>query len=168
LGKFHAVTETSRIGDQSTPFPITLPDGMDRAQLSPRNSIQPEPLAELTRISNPGLGVRQPGTTIQSITNSSTHDQVSSRNPLALHIPQQHQNTPSLNASQIGVDQPESTQHRERDQYYDDRSVITKNVVPVELPVPRDDSSEEEVVMSSTAYPGQEWQPSGFENWMPY
>lgn len=35
---------------------------------------------------------------------------------------------------------------------------------PVELPVPGDDSSEE-IVMSSTAYPGQEWRPSCVESW---
>lgn len=167
LGKFHAVTETSRIGDQSTPFPITLPDGMDRGQLSPRNSIQPEHLADVEKAVNPGLGLRPPGTTIQSVIKPSTRDQPSSHNPLALHIPQQDQYTTSPNASQIGVNPPETTQHGEVDQYYDDRTVKTKNAVPVELPVPRDDSSEE-IVMSSTAYPGQEWQPSGFGDWMPY
>ncbi|CRG91285.1 Serine-rich adhesin for platelets [Talaromyces islandicus] len=161
LGKFHAVTETPRIGDQSTPFPITLPDGMDRDQLSPRNSIQPEHLADIEKAVNPGLGLRPPGTTVQSVANYSTRDQASSRNPLALHMPQQHQYMPSPNESQIAVYPSENTQRGDRDQYYDDRSVVTKNVVPVELPVPRDDSSEE-VVMSSTAYPGQEWQPSGY------
>jgi hypothetical protein len=168
LGKFNAVTETPRIGDQSTPFPITLPDGMDRDQLSPRNSIQPEHLADIEQAVNPGLGLRRPGTTVQSVTKSSTpRDQASSRNPLALHIPQQQQYTPSPNASQFGVNPPKNIQHADGDQFYDDRPVVTQNVVPVEFPVPRDDSSEE-IVMSSTAYPGQEWQPSGFENWIPY
>ncbi|EAS34631.3 uncharacterized protein CIMG_05655 [Coccidioides immitis RS] len=37
------------------------------------------------------------------------------------------------------------------------------NIEPVELPT-HDDSSEE-IVMSSTSYPGQEWQPSGLGNW---
>jgi hypothetical protein len=50
---------------------------------------------------------------------------------------------------------------------YETRPVIAKNTIPVELPVPND-HDEEEIVMSSTAYPGQEWQPSGFEQWMPY
>lgn len=38
---------------------------------------------------------------------------------------------------------------------------------PVELPVPGDDWSEK-IEMTSTAYPGQEWHPDGFEHWSPY
>ncbi|OJJ48155.1 hypothetical protein ASPZODRAFT_1529667 [Penicilliopsis zonata CBS 506.65] len=38
---------------------------------------------------------------------------------------------------------------------------------PVELPATADDSSEE-IVMTSTAYPGQEWRPSGFSSWEQY
>jgi hypothetical protein len=45
--------------------------------------------------------------------------------------------------------------------------VTNLNVEPIELPVRNDDSSEE-IVMSSTAYPGQEWQPSGYSQWASY
>ncbi|KAF9892807.1 hypothetical protein FE257_000396 [Aspergillus nanangensis] len=38
---------------------------------------------------------------------------------------------------------------------------------PVELPVRREDDSGEEITMSSTAYPGQEWRPLGFSEWDP-
>lgn len=50
---------------------------------------------------------------------------------------------------------------------YETRPVHIKNTIPIELPVPND-HDEDEIVMSSTAYPGQEWQPAGFEQWMPY
>jgi hypothetical protein len=36
---------------------------------------------------------------------------------------------------------------------------------PVELPARTDDNSSEEIMMSSTAYPGQEWRPLGFSEW---
>lgn len=48
---------------------------------------------------------------------------------------------------------------------------INESQSPVELPAPGqsggkdEESSDEEVVMSSTAYPGQEWRPAGFSGW---
>lgn len=47
---------------------------------------------------------------------------------------------------------------------------INEGQSPIELPVPRHqsgikDDSSEEVVMSSTAYPGQEWRPAGLSGW---
>lgn len=39
--------------------------------------------------------------------------------------------------------------------------VVTETQSPFELPVRREDSSEE-VIMTGTAYPGQEWRPAGF------
>lgn len=38
---------------------------------------------------------------------------------------------------------------------------------PIELPVTKDDSSDE-ILMTSTAYPGQEWKPAGFGGWENY
>ncbi|KAH8703519.1 hypothetical protein BGW36DRAFT_369464 [Talaromyces proteolyticus] len=173
LGKFNAVTETSRIGDQSTPFPITLPEGMEKDPLSPRNSIQPEPMAYNRKTSNAGLGLLQSRTTVHSIAAATAVANVAreavSNNPPALSIPEESKPTFLSNShSEASRYHPTDGQAPESTPYYDDRSVIAKNSVPVELPVPRDDDSEE-IVMSSTAYPGQEWQPSGYENWMmPY
>ncbi|KAF5014059.1 hypothetical protein F66182_15092, partial [Fusarium sp. NRRL 66182] len=59
LGKFHAVTETPRIGDQSLPFPITLPDDLANGQLSPRSSIQPESSIFFNRNRLPAEGQQQ-------------------------------------------------------------------------------------------------------------
>jgi hypothetical protein len=42
---------------------------------------------------------------------------------------------------------------------------INPEDAPVELPVQWDDDSGEEITMSSTAYPGQEWKPLGFSGW---
>ncbi|ODM18556.1 hypothetical protein SI65_06428 [Aspergillus cristatus] len=48
---------------------------------------------------------------------------------------------------------------------------INEGQSPIELPAPGqsggkdEESSDEEVVMSSTAYPGQEWRPAGFSGW---
>jgi hypothetical protein len=42
---------------------------------------------------------------------------------------------------------------------------VNPDDAPVELPVQWDDDSGEEITMSSTAYPGQEWKPLGFSGW---
>ncbi|KAL4805626.1 hypothetical protein BDV18DRAFT_161274 [Aspergillus unguis] len=42
---------------------------------------------------------------------------------------------------------------------------VINSDAPVELPVTADDNSSEEIMMSSTAYPGQEWRPLGFSEW---
>ncbi|OKL62282.1 hypothetical protein UA08_02493 [Talaromyces atroroseus] len=145
LGKFNAVTETERIGDQSLPFPITLPDNLSNGQLSPRNSIQPESYFFNNRTAqktNAGLGLRNPGTKAAHLPSA---DSAAAAASLTTRTPKQNSSP----------------------DFYQNRSVITKNTVPIELPVSHDDS-DEEIVMSSTAYPGQEWQPAGFEQWMSY
>ncbi|KAI9045659.1 uncharacterized protein KD926_008076 [Aspergillus affinis] len=43
--------------------------------------------------------------------------------------------------------------------------VLNRTDMPVELPVKGEDESTEEIVMSSTAYPGQEWKPLGLGEW---
>ncbi|EED18618.1 conserved hypothetical protein [Talaromyces stipitatus ATCC 10500] len=142
LGKFHAVTETPRIGDQSLPFPITLPDDLANGQLSPRNSIQPESAIFFDRNragnQNAGLGFNQS-------TQMST-----------IEFTLEGTTTAAGN-----------TGGKSNSEMYETRPVHAKNTVPVELPVPNE-NDEEEIVMSSTAYPGQEWQPPGFEQWAPY
>lgn len=43
---------------------------------------------------------------------------------------------------------------------------INEGQAPVELPDHKDkDNDDEEIVMSSTAYPGQEWRPDGLSQW---
>jgi hypothetical protein len=145
LGKFNAVTDTDRIGDQSLPFPITLPDDLANGQLSPRNSIQPESYF---------INNRQQNTT-------------NARQNAGLGL---HTTEPSAGAapasSHPNHNQPRHQTNNSSPDMYQNRMVVTKNTIPIELPVPNED--EEEIVMSSTAYPGQEWQPAGFEQWMSY
>lgn len=43
--------------------------------------------------------------------------------------------------------------------------VLNRRDMPVELPVRGETESNEEIVMSSTAYPGQEWKPLGLGDW---
>lgn len=47
----------------------------------------------------------------------------------------------------------------------DGARAINASNAPVELPVRADDDSSEEIMMSSTAYPGQEWRPLGYSEW---
>jgi hypothetical protein len=154
LGKFHAITETPRIGDQSLPFPITLPDDLANGQLSPRNSIQPESAIfynNRNRASagqNAGLGLNQ-------------ETQISIASAITGASPATTKTTTTTTITQG------NNNRRTNSEMYETRPVIAKNTIPIELPVPND-NDEEEIVMSSTAYPGQEWQPSGFEQWMPY
>ncbi|GAM40352.1 hypothetical protein TCE0_038r12639 [Talaromyces pinophilus] len=151
LGKFNAVTETPRIGDQSLPFPITLPDDLANGQLSPRSSIQPESSIFYNRNrssaegQNPGLGLNQE-------TQMSIASAIAGAGPAT---------TPATNTT------AQAANNRGMTSEYETRPVIAKNTIPIELPVPND-HDEDEIVMSSTAYPGQEWQPAGFEQWMPY
>lgn len=56
-----------------------------------------------------------------------------------------------------GEEEERETTHPHRGQ----GRTVNETQSPVELPVGNDDSSEE-IVMTSTAYPGQEWRPTGF------
>ena len=129
LGKFPVVNDTERIGDQSLPFPITLPEDLSNGQLSPRNS-----------------------THVEDDVYIPTQDPASNpaHNPAA-YIPDPHTTYSS----------PHPTPNPK------DRPIPALNETPIELPTV-DDDSDEEIVMSSTAYPGQAWQPAGFEQWMSY
>lgn len=60
-----------------------------------------------------------------------------------------------------GQGQVQSQRHPHRGE----ARAINPDDAPVELPVHRDDDSGEEITMSSTAYPGQEWRPLGFSGW---
>uniref|UniRef100_A0A093VP44 Uncharacterized protein n=1 Tax=Talaromyces marneffei PM1 TaxID=1077442 RepID=A0A093VP44_TALMA len=152
LGKFHAVTETARIGDQSLPFPITLPEDLANGKLSPRNSIQPESSIFHNR-NKFSAGGENAGLSVNQETRTSIMSDSASAGPTTT-------TTPSITT-------PGHNNRARNSETYETRPVIAKNTSPVELPVPSD-SDEEEIVMSSTAYPGQEWQPAGFEQWMPY
>lgn len=64
-------------------------------------------------------------------------------------------------------EQPETPQTGSIHPHRGEARAINEPEAPVELPVTKDDSSEE-IVMTSTAYPGQEWKPAGFGGWDTY
>ncbi|KAL1968154.1 hypothetical protein VTN77DRAFT_2285 [Rasamsonia byssochlamydoides] len=157
LGKFNAVPETPRIGDQERPWSISLPEDPDEGRASRPPSLQPLQRAaaagngnllsrpadrDAAMSADPQSHVQQ----LQQSQGSSTHEPPSST----------HENQPTTN------DTPNRLPRR-----YEEGPVIEKTSSPVELPATADDSSEE-IVMSSTAYPGQEWHPAGYEHWIPY
>ncbi|KKA22949.1 hypothetical protein T310_3000 [Rasamsonia emersonii CBS 393.64] len=157
LGKFNAVPETPRIGDQERPWSITLPEDPDEGisfrrpsyqvlQQRARQAAADDDDDPRSRPPVPAKDVPAGGAPRSQAQASGSSGQTSS----------------SANGNQLRSDANSRLPRR-----YEEGTVIDKTVTPVELPVPGDDSSEE-IVMSSTAYPGQEWHPAGYEHWMPY
>lgn len=241
LGKFNAVPETSRIGDQSLPFHITLPSDLENP--TPRTSMANPPTTQYRKSSNLGLGVsralpvvqhssgdkfadaskliglapEQPAPTengthssqnsvpvsdaappshadsalsvpslpsppVENSTLSSVSAPVSdeaSNNPAAQLAPPVSDEMNGLSKASEGSQRPQESQSQSREvnpaaehpashpDRYEEGNFLQRAHSPVELPVRSDDSSEE-IIMSSTAYPGQSWQPDGFEQWMRY
>lgn len=73
------------------------------------------------------------------------------------HVQEQGTAEPTAQIKERGAGHP----HR------DEGRAINETLSPIELPVTKDDSSEE-ILMTSTAYPGQEWKPAGFGGWEHY
>ncbi|KAL2008965.1 hypothetical protein VTN00DRAFT_7159 [Thermoascus crustaceus] len=151
LGTFHTVPQTTRIGDQERPWNITLPEDPEEKSRTAhpqnryvRHSSQPPRFYEALRNNGVPAGY--------GATSSSTDTRGFGSVP-------EPNNTPST--EQNCVVPRSGHPHR------DEATVINKSETPVELPIRADDSSEE-IVMSSTAYPGQEWRPAGFSHWEHY
>lgn len=141
LGKFNAVPETPRIGDQERPWSITLPENPDEGISSRRPSYQ----------------------VLQRARQAADDDDPRSRPPVPEKDLPAGSGAPRSQAQGSSQTQSPATGSSRLPHRYEG-PVIDKTVTPVELPVPGDDSSEE-IVMSSTAYPGQEWRPAGFSGW---
>lgn len=169
LGKFNAVPETPRIGDQERPWSITLPEDPNEGRQSRRASFQPlQRFVQATSASDseqrpvppPKDNLARPSPTVSDIGISSSVEPAQ-RQGQSSRGPNGHETPSSIRENQT----TRSETNQVPDQYKG--PVVQKTIAPVELPATADDSSEE-VVMSSTAYPGQEWQPAGYEQWMPY
>ncbi|KAL4970147.1 uncharacterized protein BDV14DRAFT_187037 [Aspergillus stella-maris] len=159
LGAFRSSNpRTSRSGDQELPWKITIPG---------------EEHTEPTTTTSTSASWRQETEEILNVTRLPTYQEDEEeygppalaqqlldekrRPPLSEHpamlAPTSHPN-PNLNLNF-------TSKHPHRS------GARTVNAVdaPVELPVRTDDNSSEEIMMSSTAYPGQEWRPLGFSEW---
>ncbi|KAE8390934.1 hypothetical protein BDV23DRAFT_154151 [Aspergillus alliaceus] len=149
LGIFRQNPRTSRIGDQERPWKLTIPgEGEDNNT----------PDDALTWRQQTTQGVLQCGQQLPTYEEDSREHQ---------HQPLQetrHDQKPPLTNPARPSAPPHSQStgnlHPTRGE-----SRVLNHDAPVELPVHADDDSSEEITMSSTAYPGQEWRPAGFSGW---
>ncbi|KAL6233990.1 hypothetical protein BDW75DRAFT_231540 [Aspergillus navahoensis] len=155
LGAFRSSNpRTSRIGDQELPWKITIPGSDDD---EPATDTLVSWRHETEGVLS-GTGTRLP--TYQEDEEehgpSQYQPQDEKQGPPIPHPPTAFEPTPpQAQPNTTSCDHPHRSGAR------------TINVFnsPVELPVRTDDNSSEEIMMSSTAYPGQEWRPLGFSEW---
>lgn len=168
LGTFSSVVPaTPRVGDQERPWNITLPDdGRPSEDTRPLSYIPQKlnsrarhqghqhtptsnhPVQELSSVDSPAqevpppLSQKQPdpAPAIVSSNEMHTHHASRPRGPPLVVVPPVGEHRDVTPARNVGEN------------------------APVELPV-SGDTSDDEIVMSSTAYPGQEWQPSNLGHW---
>ncbi|EZF70335.1 hypothetical protein H105_07392 [Trichophyton soudanense CBS 452.61] len=148
LGTFHtSVPHTPRVGDQETPWTITLPqDEKHQNPQIPSGTSQ----YVMSTTASPGLrhvSSPQPISPPKGSINGSYSYFETRPTPAS----NSNSTVPSGVASN-GARIPEQT-----------RLVHVASMEPVELPT--NDDSSEEIVMSSTSYPGQEWQPAYLGQW---
>ncbi|KAL4884815.1 hypothetical protein BJY04DRAFT_170760 [Aspergillus karnatakaensis] len=150
LGTFRSSNpRTSRVGDQELPWKITIPGDTEEATANTSASWRRETEGVLngTRLPTYQEDVEEHGTLQR------TPDE--KRAPLFPDPP-------------TVPDEPIPSQTNPTSPNHPHRSgarAINSLETPVELPVRTDDNSSEEIMMSSTAYPGQEWRPLGFSEW---
>ncbi|KJK67729.1 hypothetical protein P875_00109007 [Aspergillus parasiticus SU-1] len=149
LGIFRQNPRTSRIGDQERPWKLTIPGE------SEEDKTRDNALAWRQQTTK---GVLQCG-----------HDRLPTYEEDTKDPPQENprdekpplSDTPApTRPSMPPLSQSTGNIHPTRGE-----GRVLNNDAPVELPVQTDDDSSEEILMSSTAYPGQEWRPVGFSGW---
>ncbi|GFF73058.1 hypothetical protein IFM47457_03297.2, partial [Aspergillus lentulus] len=152
LGTFRSNPRTSRIGDQELPWKLTLPSDSDEERA--------------TATAREGEGSWLESTTQRLLQSSRlpTYEEDSEvhgqpQQPVGDEKTAEGQN--GDRGRQQGEGQGQSHHHPHRGE----ARAINPEDAPVELPVQWDDDSGEEITMSSTAYPGQEWKPLGFSGW---
>ncbi|KAK2867852.1 hypothetical protein FQN49_003398, partial [Arthroderma sp. PD_2] len=148
LGTFHSsVPHTPRIGDQETPWTITLP----------QNEQKPHPSGTAQHAVSNSTGIRHTSHNEASVPLPAPPPKVPLNGPysyLETHPLPGRDSTPTVppGGASNGTQVPAQT-----------RLVHVASMEPVELPA--NDDSSEEIVMSSTSYPGQEWQPAYLGHW---
>ncbi|KAE8379206.1 hypothetical protein BDV26DRAFT_173183 [Aspergillus bertholletiae] len=148
LGIFRQNPRTSRIGDQERPWKLTIPGETDED--GPSNN------ARAWR-QQTTQGVLQCGNDRLPTYDEDTKDPPQ-ENPRDEKLPLN--DTPATRPSLAPLTQSTANIHPTRGE-----GRVLNTEAPVELPVQTDDDSSEEILMSSTAYPGQEWKPLGFSGW---
>ncbi|GES57648.1 hypothetical protein ATEIFO6365_0001093700 [Aspergillus terreus] len=151
LGTFRSSNpRTSRIGDQESPWKLTLPGEDD-------DDTESGTLASWRRHTTGGA---VPTAAAEDDRLPTYEEDSENHPPPAMPVSDEKR----ASTSQIpgeGGQQQSQYEHPTRGH---GRSVNTSGL-PVELPVRADDDSSEEITMSSTAYPGQEWKPLGYSGW---
>jgi hypothetical protein len=167
LGTFQsAVPSTPRVGDQETPWNITLPEE-DEQKPSPGESPSQDP----SQYPLPDSALMSPINPSAENLPPPPPPKIPLDSPPSSTLPAH----PSSSATPVpGPASPHSASPAPVVSPATELVLPTANnrqsadgpVHAVELParVPGDESSEE-IVMSSTSYPGQEWQPSYLGNW---
>ncbi|KAL2866995.1 uncharacterized protein BJX67DRAFT_381324 [Aspergillus lucknowensis] len=151
LGAFRSSNpRTSRVGDQELPWKITIPGDSDETTLDPSASWRQETEGVLN-------GTRLP--TYQE--DAQEHGQHQYPQDEKRSPPPPNPRASLTDAPPPPPPHPTRPEHPHRPPARAMNSFDT----PVELPVRADDDSSEEIMMSSTAYPGQEWRPAGYSGW---
>ncbi|KAL2831094.1 hypothetical protein BDW59DRAFT_6733 [Aspergillus cavernicola] len=150
LGAFRTSNpRTSRVGDQELPWKITIPGDSDETTADPSASWRQETVGVLN-------GARLP--TYQEDAEEHVHPEHPQDEKWGPPLP----NHPAAPAD---TTQPPPNNATPEHPHRSGARAINTVDAPVELPVRTDDDSGEEIMMSSTAYPGQEWRPLGFSEW---
>ncbi|PGH14374.1 hypothetical protein AJ80_05964 [Polytolypa hystricis UAMH7299] len=194
LGTFRDAAPTSpRIGDQETPWNISLPEGQGRVhsngqqavvsrrspsvdlpnfrfpQQSQESHVIPQTIERDTATPPPPppkipLDAVAPGAQAQHPARQGHGPHHIPTTPtLHITIPPPQSTSPPI-PQPVPQSAPQLSVRRATLSDMTDAQRLRQPHGPVELPVPGDDSSEE-IVMSSTSYPGQEWQPSYLGTW---
>ncbi|EGE02717.1 hypothetical protein TEQG_08613 [Trichophyton equinum CBS 127.97] len=149
LGTFHtSVPHTLRVGDQETPWTIALPQ--DEKHQNPQIPSSISPQYTMSTTTSPGsrhVSSPQPISPPKGSLNGSYSYFETRPTPAS-----------TSNSTVLSGDASNDTRVPEQT-----RLVHVASMEPVELPT--NDDSSEEIVMSSTSYPGQEWQPAYLGQW---
>ncbi|PKX91787.1 uncharacterized protein P174DRAFT_443767 [Aspergillus novofumigatus IBT 16806] len=156
LGTFRSNPRTSRIGDQELPWKLTLPSDSDEEHAAGAGAASAAREGEGSWLESTTQRLLQSSRLPTYEEDSEVHGQPQ-RSVVA---------DEKAAADQNGDQSREQVQGQsQRHPHRGEARAINPDDAPVELPVQWDDDSGEEITMSSTAYPGQEWKPLGFSGW---
>ena len=168
LGTFYSASpNVERVGDQEKPWNLTLPKGEDTEADMDRGRPSTASPVVAARFALPDSGAGSPVNPAAALMPPPAPPALPpTSNPSPAYTSPSRgtsHSTPRTGTSTPAAQQnPPSAAVASADRLRQNARHIVME--PVELPVPGDDSSEE-IVMSSTAYPGQEWRPSYVEGW---
>ncbi|KAK1140477.1 hypothetical protein N8T08_010321 [Aspergillus melleus] len=187
LGTFRSNPRTSRIGDQERPWKLSIP-GMEgdngggereedgtllwlraqgQAHMKAERELEMKALNRSISRDSQGMVFTSKVESRPNVSNGNgklpSYEEDIARHPPPRSFPSDEKST-----SAYAPEESESGERGDRTGYHPTRGqarVLNRTDMPVELPVKGEDESTEEIVMSSTAYPGQEWKPLGLGEW---